>query len=194
MADVHGDSSSPDVKPVQRVAIIPHMSTPSPYRALSAERRLALVLYSIRTNREAREQYIQRLVKRGGGFRATTLKTWAPDRLAREVVRMRAEDSQDELDLLQLMYVDLEPAIQTTFLNAAGVQHENGRMAEELEPPYADAESVKRAAMAVQEHHGTRGLHYLETLVRYSLDGWPGIDGVVAEMETIPAAAPAAHQ
>lgn len=168
------------------------MSTPSPYRALSAERRLALVLYSVRTNREAREQYIQRLVKRGGGFRATTLKTWAPDRLAREVVRMRAEDSQDELDLLQLMYVDLEPAIQTTFLDAAGVQHENGRMAEDLEPPYADAESVKRGVAAVREQHGDQGLHYLHTLVRYSLDGWPGIDREVAGMETTGLAATAA--
>lgn len=101
---------------------------------------------------------------------------------------MRAEDSQDELDLLQLMYVDLEPAIQTTFLDAAGVKHFNGKMEEELEPPYANAESVKLAASAVREQHGAEGVHYLRTLVRYSRDGWPGIDAVVAGIESPPPA------
>lgn len=159
------------------------MSTPSPYRTLSAERRIALLIYALRTTDGAREKYIQRIVKRGGGFRAATLRTWPVDRLAREVVRTNAEDSYDELDLLQLLYVDLEPAIQITFLDATGVQHENGKIAEELEPPYADASSVSRGAEAVREQHGSDGLRYLHTLVRYSLEGWPGLDSVAAEID-----------
>jgi hypothetical protein len=97
------------------------------------------------------------------------------------VVRLRAESPQDELDLLQLLYVEVEPEIQATFLDAAGVPHTNGRMAEELEPPYADAEAVKRGAAAVRERHGEDGERYLRTLARYAREGWPGIDGVVAE-------------
>jgi hypothetical protein len=156
------------------------MATPSPYRSLPPERRAALVLHAVRSSREARLVYVQRLVARGGGFRPVTVAAWPPDRLAREVVRLNAETPQDELELLQLLYVELEPAIQTTFLDAAGVPHENGRMAEELEPPYADADAVRRGAEAVRAAHGADGERYLRALARYSRDGWPGIEELVA--------------
>jgi hypothetical protein len=156
------------------------MSTPSPYRSLPSARRVALVTQAIKTGREARALYAQRLIARGGGFRAVTLASWPADKLAREIVRTNAETPQDELDLLQLLYVELEPAIQITFLDAAGVQHENGRMGDALEPPYADAEAVQRAAAAVRAAHGEDGERYLRTLARYSREGWPGIESIVA--------------
>jgi hypothetical protein len=155
------------------------MSKLSPYRSLSPERRVALVTHVMKSSREGRDQFIGRLVERGGGFRAVTLRTWPVERLAREIVRMKAESANDELDLLQLLYVELEPEIQTTFLNAAGVEHESGKIAEALEPPYSDEEGVRRGAAAVQEKHGTDGVHYLRTIARYSHDGWPGIDSIV---------------
>jgi hypothetical protein len=159
------------------------MPTPSsPYRALPSARRIQLVTHAITAHRESRMLYIQRMVARGGGFRAVTLQTWAPERLAREVVRLNAETAQDELELLQLLYVDLEPAIQTTFLEAAGVPHENGKIAEELQPPYADADAVRRGALAVREAHGDDGMHYLRTIARYGQDAWPGIDDVLSEL------------
>jgi hypothetical protein len=159
------------------------MATHSPYRSLPSTRRVALVTQALTASREARAVYIQRLVARGGGFRAVTLKTWPPDRLAREIVRTGAENAQDELELLQLLYVELEPAIQITFLDAAGVRHEQGRIPDELEPPYADEAAVRRAAAAVREQHGDDGMRYLRTLVRYSGDAWPGIAAVVEELE-----------
>lgn len=155
----------------------------SPYRSLPPARRVALIAHVITSSREARALYIQRLTAGGGGFRAATLRTWPVDRLAREVVRMNAEKSQDELDLLQLLYVELEPGIQTTFLDAAGVPHEQGKMADELAAPYADAESVRRAATAVHEQYSDDGMRYLRTLARYNAEGWPGIDAVVTELE-----------
>jgi hypothetical protein len=155
------------------------MATPTPYRSLPAERRVALVTHMLTASREGRALMIQRLVARGGGFRAVALNQWPVDRLAKEIVRMNAQTAQDELDLLQLLYVELEPAIQTTFLDAAGVKHENGRMGEELEPPYADAEAVQRGAAAVRAKHGEDGERYLRTLARYSREGWPGIEELV---------------
>ena len=125
--------------------------------------------------------YAQRLVSRGGGFRAATLMTWPADRLAKEVVRLNAETPQDELELLQLLYVDLEPGIQITFLDAAGVAHENGVMPEGLEPPYAAPEAVARGAVAVMERHGDDGAHYLQVLARYASSAWPGLDTQIAE-------------
>jgi hypothetical protein len=154
------------------------MATPTPYRSLPAERRVALVTHMLTASREGRALMIQRLVARGGGFRAVALNQWPVDRLAKEIVRMNAQTAQDELDLLQLLYVDLEPAIQITFLDAAGVKHEGGRMAEDLEPPYADADAVRRAAAAVREKHGDDGERYLRTLARYSREGWPGIEEI----------------
>ena len=158
------------------------MATPSPYRSLPTEKRVALLTHAIKASPEARMLYAQRLAAKGGGFRAATLKGWPVDRLAREMVRMNAESAQDELDLLQLLYVDLEPAIQATFLDAAGVKHEDGRMAEDLELPYADEAAVRRGATAVRDAHGDDGVRYLRTLARYSRDGWPGIEGVVREL------------
>ena len=152
------------------------MSKASLYRALPATRRAALVLHAITNHKGARAMYAQRLVARGGGFRAATLMTWPADRLAKEVVRLNAETPQDELELLQLLYVDLEPGVQITFLDAAGVAHENGVMPEGLEPPYAAPEAVARGVAAVKERHGEDGTHYLQVLARYAPSAWPGLD------------------
>lgn len=127
--------------------------------------------------------YIQRMIAKGGGFRAVTLQSWPADRLAREVVRLNAESAQDELELLQLLYVDLEPAIQTTFLDAAGVKHENGRIDDDLDVPYTNEDGVRAGAAAVRAAHGEDGMHYLRTIARYSAAAWPGIDVVLAESQ-----------
>jgi hypothetical protein len=158
------------------------MPIPSPYRSLAPERRLALVLHAMTISREARALYTQRLIARGGGFRAVTLNAWPAEKLAKEIVRMKAEQPQDELDLLHLLYVQLEPAIQITFLDAAGVAHENGVMPEDLQPPFADEARVLLASSKVMEQHGADGARYLHTLARYSAAGWPGIESVVEKL------------
>jgi hypothetical protein len=160
----------------------------SPYRALSVERRVALVTHEIKTQQDARKTFIQRLVSRGGGFRPASFQNWPPDRLAREVVRLKVETPQDELGLLQTLYVDLEPAIQTTFLDAAGVKHTNGRMDESEEPPFCDAAAVATAAATLVKTHGDDGVLYLRTINRYASDSWPGIADVVAGFDPPPAA------
>ena len=110
-----------------------------------------------------------------------TLRSWSPDRLATEVVRLNAQTAQDEFDLLHHLYVELEPSVQITFLDAAGVPHENGAMPEDLEIPYADESAVARAAAAVREQHGEDGERYLQTLARYSPTAWPGIDRIAGD-------------
>lgn len=147
----------------------------TPYKSLPRDRRVALVMHAVSSSREARAIYTQRLTARGG-FRAVTLNSWPVDKLAKEFVRMNAQNNQDELDLLHLLYVELEPAIQITFLDAAGVKHENGVIDKELQAQYADAEGVRRGAAAVRAQHGEDGDRYLRTLARYSADGWPGIE------------------
>jgi hypothetical protein len=56
-------------------------------------------------------------------------------------------------------------------------------IAENLEPPYADAEAVQRAAAAVMAAHGADGHRYLRTLVRYNLAAWPGLDVALGALE-----------
>ena len=144
---------------------------------------MALVTYEIKTQKDARGIFIQRLVSRGGGFRPASFQNWPPDRLAKEVVRLKVETPQDELGLMQTLYVDLEPAIQASFLDAAGVKHENGRIDDAIEPPYCDAASVAKAAAACVAAHGDEGVRYLRTIHRYANDSWPGLDAVMAGME-----------
>lgn len=155
----------------------------SPYRTLPSARRVALLTHLLTAHRETRAVYIQRLVSRGGGFRAVTMQPWPAERIAKEVVRLNAESMQDEIELLQLLYVDLEPGIQITFADAAGVKHDGGKIDEALEPPYADADTVARAADSVRAQHGDDGLHYLRTIARYNLGAWPGLDAYLATVD-----------
>jgi len=140
---------------------------------------VALVAHAVTTQKGARARFAQRLVSRGGGFRAAAVAGWPVDRLAGEVVRLNAEQASDELELLQLLYVELEPAIQVTFLDAAGVAHEHGVIEESLQPPFADPEAVARAVQAVRSTHGDDGERYLRALVKYSAAGWPDIETLV---------------
>jgi hypothetical protein len=159
------------------------MPPTSPYRSLPVERRVALVHFLIKADRAGHATFVQRIVAKGGGFRAVAVAKWPTERLAREVVRMQAETPQDELDLLQTLYVDVEPAIQTTFLDETKVAHENGRIAESAEPPFADADAVRRGATLVVDTYAEDGVRYLRTLARYAREGWPGIDTIVAGLD-----------
>ena len=158
------------------------MATPSPYRSLSPERRTALVTHAIKASRDSRAIFMHRLASRPGGFRAVTLQSWPPDKLAREVVRLKAETSQDEFDLLHLLYVELEPAIQVAFLDAAGVPHEDARMPDDLEVPYTDAESVERAA-GVDEGHGWQ-------VPKNRVDFWGRVEKFLDKVRTLRAGDP----
>lgn len=158
------------------------MTSLTPYRQLSAERRVSLVTRAIKQSRDMRAMLVARMVSRGGGFRAVTLMQWPAEKLAREMVRLGAETAEDELNLLNLLYVELEPQIQSTFLDAAGVAHTNGQMAEELQAPFASADAVQRAARVVAERFGEDGRHYLVTIAKYNGEGWPGIEAVVASL------------
>ena len=156
------------------------MST-SVYRSLAAARRVALLTRLITERKDSRAQFIQRMAKRGG-FRPVTLMSWPAAKLAQEVVRMNAQTAEDEIDLLQALYVDIEPAIQTAFLQAAGVKAEGAVIDESLEVPYAESAAVARAAALVREQFGEDGMHYLRTIARYNPAGWPGIVEVVEGM------------
>ncbi len=52
------------------------MAQPSLYRALSSERRLAIITHLLATRKEMRAVLVARLVARGGGFRAVTVASW----------------------------------------------------------------------------------------------------------------------
>jgi hypothetical protein len=153
------------------------------YRELPSARRVALLTKLISERKEIRAVYIARMSKRGG-FRAVTLQTWPPAKLAQEVVRMNAQTADDEIDLLQALYVDVEPQIQADFLEAAGVKADGASIDEALEPPYCDEAAVKKAASHIRMKHGEDGMHYLRTIARYNPGGWPGIvellDGFVS--------------
>ncbi len=154
----------------------------SPYRSLPVDRRLALVTHDIAAHRQSREGYIQRIVSRGGGFRRETLRKWTPGQLAREIVRANLETPQDELGLLQTLYVELEPAIQIAFLDATSVAHDGASIPDDLKPPYTDAVTVKSAAQSLVQAHGDDGRRYLQTIALYNGEAWPGIAAVLADL------------
>ena len=158
------------------------MPTASPYRTLSADRRLVLVTHDITANPQSKEGYIQRIVSRGGGFRKETIRKWTAGQLAREVVRANLETPQNELGMLQALYVELEPAIQIAFLEATGVRHDGASIPEDLPPPFADQATVKQAARALVNAHGDEGRRYLATIALYNREAWPGITEVVTEL------------
>jgi hypothetical protein len=151
------------------------MALPSPYRTLPIEKRLALVTNDLRTSKSSRDAYIMRLVSKGGGFRPETLRKWKIEQLASEIVRRKLETLQDEVGMLQTLYVEMEPQIQVDFLDAAGVQHTNGHIPEDMAVPFADQHTVLKAAMALREKHGEDGERYLRTIALYNGEAWPGL-------------------
>lgn len=153
------------------------------YRALPSAKRVSLLTRLISERKDARAVYIARMSKRGG-FRPVTLLQWPAAKLAQEVVRMNAQTADDEIDLLQALYVDLEPQIQADFLAAAGVKSDGAVIDEKLEAPYAGADAVAKAAKAIVATHGDDAVHYLRVIARYNPAGWPGIDEVLAGLPT----------
>ncbi len=156
------------------------MPTLTPYRTLSAAQRQTLVAHDISHNRENRDGYIRSIVARGGGFRPEKLRKWPADQLAREIVRHGLESPQDELGLLLILYLELEPAIQIAFLDATGVKHEAGSIPEGLEPPFADAATIRSAAEMLLAKHGDDGRRYLRTISLYNAEAWPGLAEFIA--------------
>ena len=151
----------------------------SPYRSLPPARRLALVTHALNADRGVRNAFVQRLVARGGGFRAETLKKWPVDQLAREIIRRNGETAQEELQLLLLLYVEMEPAFQTTFLESTGVAHDGANIADDLPVPFADAATVARAAESLIAQFGDDAKHYLRTIAMYNGAAWPGLAELV---------------
>lgn len=147
----------------------------SPYRLLPTETRLRLVTHEITNDREARATFIQAMVQRGGGFRPETLRKWPVEQLARDIVRRNLETFGDELRLLQLLYVELEPELQIAFLDACGVKHDKGSIEDEREGALADADTVRKAATALLEARGDQARHYLGTIAAYNSEAWPGL-------------------
>lgn len=155
------------------------MAKPSPYRSLPPARRLALLTHALSTDPAIRIGWVRRLVARGGGFRTETLRKWPVEQLAKEIIRRNAEDAQDELQLLLLLYVELEPACQATFLEATGVPHDGATIAEDVPVPYSDATRVKPAAEALIAEFGDEARHYLTTILHYNGAAWPGLAEVI---------------
>jgi hypothetical protein len=155
------------------------MATLTPWRALPAERRIAVIMASAKQHKEVRTALAARIAQKGGGFRATTLMTWSPEKLAKEVVRLNALQPQDELDMLLHLYVELEPAIQIAFLDAAGVAHKDGHISEDSAPPYGDDANTANAVQAVRAQFGEACEHYLMTITTYNAASWPGIEQLV---------------
>jgi hypothetical protein len=155
------------------------MATLTPWRSLIAERRIDIVTRAVKAHREIRAGLAQRLLAKGGGFRPATLLSWPPEKLAKEIVRLNAQQVQDELDMLHFLYVEMEPAIQITFLDAAGVKHENGVIAEEAKPPFCDEAATRRAVQTVRSQHGDACEHYLLTIATYNAGSWPGLDAAL---------------
>jgi hypothetical protein len=155
------------------------MANPSLYRQLPAARRQALLTRLISERKDVRAHYATRMASRGG-FRAATLALWPAAKLAQEVVRMNVQTADDEVDLLQALYVDYEPAIQADFLAAAGVKAEGAVIDEALEAPYCDAAAVAKGAAAIRAKHGDDAEHYLRVIARYNPAGWPGIEALIS--------------
>jgi hypothetical protein len=162
------------------------MAEASPYRSLPAEIRLRLVEHDVTADPSARQAYIQAIVGKGGGFRPETLRKWPPAQLAREVVRRNLETFGDELRLLQLLYVELEPGLQIAFLEACGVKHTDGSIDDEGEEDsaLADEATVRQAAASLMAAHGEPGRHYLRTIAAYNSEAWPGLRAFLADGAT----------
>jgi hypothetical protein len=152
----------------------------SPYRSLPAEKRQALVLHEMQRAPAQRELFVRRIASRPGGFRLETVRKRPTEQLAREIVKFALENAAEEVAMLQTLYLELEPELQIEFLDACGVKRDGVAIHDDVKPPFADAATVRTAAIALVERHGESARHYLRTIATYNADGWPGLGDVLA--------------
>mgnify|MGYP003333748707 CR=1 FL=1 len=71
------------------------------------------------------------------------------------------------------------PKLGWRLLDAAGVAHKDGHIAEDATPPFCDETTTKKAVEMVRAQFGDACEHYLKTITTYNAASWPGIEQLV---------------
>ncbi len=121
------------------------------------------------------------LKKRNTGFRPQTVEGWDASTVATHASRLAAPPPDLVLDCLVGYFVAGDRAMQTTFLEAAGIQHQDGHL--DALPPFP-AEAVDRGAAGLLAAfpQSTDALLYLIGLSVLFKQNWTGIDEVLARV------------
>lgn len=119
------------------------------------------------------------LKRRNTGFRPQTIDGWDVSTVATHASRLAALPSDLVLECLVGYFVAGDRTIQATFLEAAGIQHQDGHL--DAPPPFP-AEAVERGVFAALAEHprSTDVLLYLLGLAVLFKQNWIGIDEVLA--------------
>ena len=94
----------------------------------------------------------------------------------------RSHEVKDFLaaNLVPYRWLDLARAPDAQrLLDAAGVAHKDGHIAEDATPPFCDETTTKKAVEMVRAQFGDACEHYLKTITTYNAASWPGIEQLV---------------
>ena len=157
------------------------------WKQLSAERKVQAATAFWRDEHAAAEQAeavmtIAQRIK----FRPKSVVALPLERRARQLANLTAVSELVAARLLVDYHLDQQRPMMGRFLDALGIKHENGLIADEdLQPP--DAERLKAGARAIAAEHppGDVGI-YLATLIWQDPETW----GALTEAPELQAAAP----
>ena len=108
-------------------------------------------------------------------FRTRSVQTLPRDKKSRHLVNLGAVSEMVAARLLVAYHLHHQRAMMAAFLDALGITHEDGLIAdEELEPPSADR--LRQAAQAIGTSHPAEDVSlYLATLMWQDPETWAGL-------------------
>jgi len=159
------------------VADVPEIPRPSQlWKRLSSERKLlAADAFWQDENAAAEQAEAVVLIAQRIKFRTRSVQTLPREKKARHLVNLGAVSEMVAARLLVAYHLHHQRAMMGGFLDALGITHENGLIAdEEVKPP--SAERLRDAARAIGATHPAEDVAlYLSTLMWQDPETWAGL-------------------
>jgi hypothetical protein len=156
---------------------VPDIPRPSQlWKRLSAERKmLAADAFWQDDNAAAEQAEATVMIAQRIKFRTRSVQTLPREKKARHLVNLGAVSEMVAARLLVAYHLHHQRAMMAAFLDALGISHDDGLIAdEEVQPP--SAEKLREAARAIGASHPAEDVSlYLSTLMWQDPETWAGL-------------------
>lgn len=146
------------------------------WKQMSDERRQAAA-HAFWTDPQSQMEQVEinALMARRLNFRMKSVQTMAVDRKVKHLMAMGNVSDGVAGRLLVTYHLATQRPMMGAFLDALGIAHENGLIAEDA-TPQPEAEKLKAAAVTLREKYPIEDVNlYFSTLVLQDADTWGGL-------------------
>jgi hypothetical protein len=151
-----------------------HKTSTRIWKGLSPEERLDAAQDVVQDSSPLVRSTVAAVAAQARNMRPQTAAKLPKDALARIIATVRDPGEMLAASLLVSLHLGSRRPLLARFLDAAGLPHENGVLADDA-PPRVDDAQLERALAAIADEPRDRVLCYLNTLLLQDPDRWGGI-------------------